>query len=62
SAFHIGQKTSAKSGRQVFTKLGMIHLRAPCELPNVLILISKTEHDLTSDSRYLLLIDLVERS
>lgn len=36
--------------------------RPPYELPKVLALIAETEPDLTSDSRYLRLIDLVERS
>ncbi|QHD04232.1 SIR2 family protein [Pseudomonas sp. R76] len=36
--------------------------RQPYELPKVLALISETEPNLTSDSRYLRLIDLVERS
>jgi hypothetical protein len=40
---------------QVFT-------RPPYELPKVLALIAETDPDLTSDSRYLRLIDLVERS
>ena len=36
--------------------------RPPYELPKVLALIAETEPDLTSDPRYLRLIDLVERS
>lgn len=36
--------------------------RPPYELPKVLALISETEPDLISDSRYLRLVDLVERS
>jgi hypothetical protein len=36
--------------------------RPPYELPKVLALIAETEPDLTSDPRYLCLIDLVERS
>ena len=36
--------------------------RPPYELPKVLALIAETEPDLTPDSRYLRLIDLVERS
>lgn len=36
--------------------------RAPYELPKVLALIAETKPDLTSDPRYLRLIDLVERS
>lgn len=36
--------------------------RPPYELPKVLALIAETEPDLTSDTRYLRLIDLVERS
>lgn len=36
--------------------------RPPYELPKVLALISETEPNLTSDSRYLRLVNLVERS
>ena len=36
--------------------------RPPYELPKVLALIAETKPDLTSDPRYLRLIDLVERS
>ncbi|WP_322629991.1 SIR2 family protein [Halothiobacillus sp.] len=36
--------------------------RPPYELPKVLVLIAETEPDLTSDPRFLRLIDLVERS
>ena len=36
--------------------------RPPYELPTVLALIAETEPDLTSDPRYLRLIDLIERS
>lgn len=36
--------------------------RPPYELPKVLALIAETQPDLKSDSRYLRLVDLVERS